>query len=237
MYRKITILWCALISISVNAANLPDFPFVISNGWINEDVTPDEAEIHIYVLSFSKTSKGALSTVNQTSDKIIELLKKYSISIDQLEATDVEKNIERRRDKDHNPLEILGYEVSRKITIHLQNLKNYSELMSDLVSIDNISEVSTDFDVSNREVIESKLIAKASEDAKNKADNMAKSLGASIDSVYAISQYSDFEEALTTFRARSYSVIAGGKEQTTTMFVPKSIEISLSIYVMFKLKN
>lgn len=137
-------------------------------------------------------------------------------------------------------MEILGYEVSRSLTIELQDLSKYSELISDIVAIDNVSGVRTEFDVKNRKDIERELINVASKDAQNKAEQMAESLETKIHSVYAISQNSNFGSFFATFGARSEQIMAdmaySPNRARVAMFVPKKITISQGINVVFEIK-
>jgi len=125
--------------------------------------------------------------------------------------------------------------------LKLTDLSYYSEIMNDLVSIDNVSGMHTQFDVSSRKKIESKLIQTASKNAQDKAAKMAHGLNSKIHSVYAISQASNFDGFFATFGASSYSErvmhararrIAGN----VAMFIPESINISQNINVVFRLK-
>ena len=240
MLRIIASLIFLLSTISSNAANLPDFPFVVSTGEAKQEVKPDIATISINVLAFNKDSTQALELANLASKGVIELLKKYDISTNQLEAGDIQKSTTRQRDKNYVSTDILGYEVSRNIKLKLIDLSYYSELMNDLVSIDNLSGMQTQFDVSNRKEIESQLIQTASKDAKDKAGKMARGLDSKIHSVYAISQASNFDGFFATFGASSYSQAEiqalYRSVRSVALFIPESIEISQHINVVFRLK-
>jgi len=239
---KYIILFTFLIFTTItNASNLPDFPFVVSTGIAKQDVKPDIATININVLAFDKDSIKSLDLANIASKGVIDLLTKYKINIKQLEAGDIQKSTKRNRDKDYNQLEILGYEVSRNIKLKLTDLSYYSELMNDLVSIDNVSGMNTQFDVSSRKKIESKLIKAASKNAQDKATKMAHGLNSKIHSVYAISQASNFDGFFATFGASSYSpesayAMRQRMARNVAMFIPESINISQNINVVFRLK-
>lgn len=240
MFKILTSLIFLAFTIACNAANLPDFPFVVSTGMAKQDVKPDIATININLLAFDKESIKALQSANIASKGVIDLLKKYSINVKQLEAGDIQKSTTRHRDKDYNTSGILGYEVSRNMTLKLVELSYYSELMNDLISINNVSGMQTQFDVSSRKEIESKLIQTASQDAKDKATKMALGLGTKIHSVYAISQASNFDDFFATFGASSHSERAlyamRSRMTNIALFIPESINISQHINVVFRIK-
>jgi len=229
----------ALFSLNTIAANLPNFPFVVSKGSAEKKVMPDKATVHISFLSFSEESGVALDNLNSSSEKLFSLLEKYKIDLKNLDARDIRKDTKRKKDRDYNRLEILGYEVSRSMTLNLKDLKTYPSLMNDLIAIENLSSISTVFDTVNRVQFEADLMNEAGADARSRADLMAKSLGAKVQSVYAISQESDFGSFFATFGAPEVSAFyerEGGGSSRTRMLVPEHIYISQSINVVFRIK-
>lgn len=228
-------------SFNVFAEALPDFPFVIANGEAEIEVKPDEATIQLSITAFEKESDLALKTLNLTTTEVTELVKKYKINTDQIEATDITKSVKRRRDGQFNNLEVLGYEVSRSLTIKLKGISKYSELMSDIIVINNVSNARASFDISKRKDVEANLVNMASKDASDKAKNLAKSLGSSIDSIYAISQTSNFNSLMPSFGAGGGSLAMQDRafrseSYRTVMFAPKTIKIAQGVNVVYRLK-
>ncbi len=238
MIRKFVILIMLSITNILYAGDLPDFPFVVSVGVAEQDVKPDIATITINVLAFNKESSKALETANIASEKIIKLFSKYDIDIKQLEAGNIQKSTKRQKNNNYKQLEILGYEVSRNLTLNLIDLSNYSELTNELVSINNTSGMDTQFDSSNRKQVESELIQIASINAKDKAKKMANSLGNKIHSVYAISQTTDFNDVFGALGTLSLPRALNFEMSSLKMqlFIPDSINISQRINVVFRLK-
>jgi len=120
------------------SANLPNFPFVVSAGHAEQKVKPNEAVIRIRLVAFERESKNALEKVTKASNEVTNVLKKYSIDLNQLEASNLEKSTTRERGKNYKDLEVLGYEVARSLTLKISKLDRYSGLMNDVVAIDNI---------------------------------------------------------------------------------------------------
>ena len=236
MYRIIFTLLLIISSPIVFSANLPDFPFVVSVGKAEREVKPDIATVSLGIMSFEKKSDISSEKVGAATDSVLKVLQSYGISSKAVEATDIAKSTLRKRDSEYNNLEIIGYEVSRSLTIELKDLAKYSELISDIVAIDNVSSVRTAFDATNRKDIERELVEVASKDALNKAEQMAESLETKIHSVYAISQNSDFGSFFATFGARSADIAYARNRARVAIFVPKKITISQGINVVFKIK-
>ena len=235
---------CLLISLftpSVFSESLPDFPFVIATGEAEIEVKPDIAMIQLSIMAFEKESDLALKTLNITTTEVTKAVQKYKIDTDQIEATDIEKSVKRRRDGQYNNLEILGYEVSRSLTIKLKDLSKYSELMSDIVVINNVSNARASFELSNRKEVEANLVNMASRDANKKAKRLAESLGSKVDSIYAISQTSTFDSLMPTFGAGQgrpvmYDRSFRSESYSTVMFAPKTIKIIQGVNVVYRIK-
>lgn len=240
MYKISGFFFMALFCHFAYSANLPDFPFVVSVGRAEQEVKPDMVTVSLEIMAFEKESDVSRDKVNEATNRILKILKEYGASSEAIEATDIKKSTKRKRDSEYNSLDILGYEISRSLTIELKNLSSYSELISDIVSVNNVSGVRANFDVSNRKQIERELIELASEDASSKAEQMARSLGAKIHSVYAISQSSDFGAFFATFGARSEEVMADFSalhRRPIAMFAPKNITIRQGINVVFRINK
>lgn len=240
VFRLSMFFFSSLITSLSLAAELPDFPFVSATGQAEREVVPDIATVQLRIMSFDKSSDAALKTVNLATTAVTDTLLKYKVELNNIEASDIDKSAIRKRDPEFNNLQILGYEVSRSMTIKLDKLAHYSDLMSDIIVINHVSGINASFDVSNREQLEAELIQEASQNAKARAEHMAKGLDVKIHSVFAIAQNSDFAFGNTGFGPRNEKFMAmrefGGGEYRTAVFAPKSINVSQNINVIFKIK-
>lgn len=221
------------------AADLPTFPFVVANGKAEREVAPDIANININLLTFAKESSAALDALNLTSKAVFKVLKKYNISEKHIEASDIRKNTQRQRDRNYNQQEILGYETSRTMTVSLNGLNNYPKIMNDLIAIENLSGLNTQFDTKNREKIEKELMRSAGKSARNEANLMALGLDASINSVFAVSQDANFINFFATFKPQQGTMMmaerSGSGSRDFLMLAPEFITLEKSIHVIFKL--
>lgn len=234
----VLILSC-LISCGAIAADLPNFPFVVANGSAEKKIKPDMATVNLTIMAFEKESDQALKVVNLTTTQVSDIVTKFGVRKENIEATDINKSTTRRRDPEFNALDILGYEVTRSMTIKLDNLAQYPEIMGNLIATNNVSGVRADFDISNRKAVEAELIAEAGADAREKATAMANGLGSKIQSVFAISQVSSFGDFVADFgagsaRTMAFKTSAGSYE--TIMFAPETITVGQTINVMFRIK-
>lgn len=246
MKKPIAIL-TALLSLSflAQADDPPDFPFILANGEAAIDVKPDRAKISFTIVEFDKDPKLATTAVSQRGGEIIKAAAEYGVAKDQITSTAIQKEVRRARDQNYAALDIQGYEVSQNFTIELKDTSRYSALADKLLTLKNVANLNTEFDVSNRDEITSKLVETACRNAKKKANDLAAGLDVKLGQPFAVTQDSDFSSLTAAFWA------SGGREPIATgfaksemrssdssnMFVPKSINIRKQVNVVYKIDH
>lgn len=235
---KYLLIVIAVFSLATTQASpLPDFPFVTVSETVTKKVVPDRAVVSFSITTFAQTSEPAKATMVDTMNQVVALAKEMGIDANDITAYDIDKQTKRKKDDDYNELEILGYEFSRFVNFELKNLDRYSELMDKLLDTDHVAGIETKFDTSKRMEIEAELIAEAAEKARSKAALMAKGLGVKLGSVYAFNEGGSFRSFFNTFGlADSYSVGSMVTGSRITMLIPKYIEISNDINVIYKIE-
>jgi uncharacterized protein YggE len=239
MNKLVVLILSCCMAFGAVAADLPNFPFVVANGSAQKKIKPDLATVHLTITAFDKDSDQALKIVNLTTTQVSEIVTRHGVRKENIEATDINKSTTRRRDPEFNALEILGYEVTRSMTIKIDNLAQYPEIMGNLIATNHVSGVRAEFDMTNRKTVEAELIAEAGADAREKAAAMASGLGCKIQSVFAISQVSSFGDFAAGFgggamRSVAFKTAEGSYE--TVMFAPETITVEQTVNVMFRIK-
>ena len=210
----------------------PDFPHVMVSGQAKILVAPDIATIEFEVLAFGQSSSGALKQMQTQVLLALEVLESGDIPAEAITAYAVEKKVERAR-QGGNQLEILGYFVSRRFSVDLDDLSSFNELITALIQIDNLTMEYATFDVADRQAIKSELTSQAAENARLNAEIMAGGVGAKVRSVFSVyvDQYSSGSGGFHLF---SDGEAAG---VPTTIFKPATIEISETLQVIFRIDN
>ncbi|WP_165385610.1 SIMPL domain-containing protein [Pseudoalteromonas phenolica] len=237
---RILILICSLVlSATVTSSPIPDFPFITVTGESSRKVAPDTAVINLEAIAFSKNSTEAFGDLNKATSNIITVLKNYKVTTDKITTHQLRKDTKRAREKNgYNQLDILGYELTQVFEIRLDSIENYTAIADELSKMDNVKNIRSEFDVTNREDIEIELIGLAGENAKMKAKKMALGLGVKIDTVFAINDSGSYKSFFATFGLDSERAISFGMPPVeNSFFVPKHIKISKNINVLYKLKN
>jgi uncharacterized protein YggE len=237
----------ALLSFNASASEMPDFPFVFADGEAKTEVPPDMAIVSFSVQEFNKDSAAALAVVKERSRELITFFAENKIAPKDIVAYQIDKWPVRKRGENYSELEISGYRVSRRVVVTLRDLKQYEKLYDKLLSLNNVGRISASFDRSDREKIEEELVAKACQNARDRAELMAKGSGVQLGNVFAISQL-DFRSLTTHFavsaemraEGRILSLSGEGVEATSTdkfVFVPSTITFENTVKVIFRLKE
>lgn len=232
-----------LISITCSSAlasDLPTFPFVSVVGKAEQKIAPDRVNISLQSLVFDASSEAAMTKNTNTMTNVFSILRRFEISEDSIEASDVRKREKRAKNDDYQSLNILGYEVSRSLSFQLRDLSRYSDLVNELNAIDFVMDVSSQFDTAERETIEKQLLHDASRESRQKAEILAAGLDAKIASVFGISQDRDFSYGVARFRYRQSGMQAmmadSSRTGTMSLFIPKSITLTQTLNVLYRLK-
>lgn len=118
--------------------------------------------------------------------------------------------------------------------------------MDELILVGNIGRINANFDTRNRKEITRNLVKQAGEDAKQKANDLADAMSVSLKSVYAINQDTSYEHFFAKFGLQE-KIRSGGiahmmlhsptqSNDSLNMMIPKSITLSKTISVVYKIK-
>lgn len=227
-------------SVTLQAETLPGFPFVTTTGKAEVKVAPDTVTVNFQVMAFNKRAEQAMDTVAERGAEVVALAQKHGLEHQQIESYAIDKQVRRNREGSHGNLEILGYQVTQRFTLEVNSLATYEKLMNQLMRMDNTNGLNASFDVSNREQLVTDLVAQAGADARRRADNLAAGLGASIQSVYAITEDAGFNQSVARFgvSAENYGRLSTAADQSRSfdLFAPETITLSKRISVIFTLK-
>lgn len=142
--------------------------------------------------------------------------------------------------EDRVDMEIVGYHLSRRLEVELLDISKFAELIADLAKLDNVSSLNADFDVTNRDSIELKLMNEAGADARRNAENMVHGMSRTVGAVYSVSESSiHSSSARYALGVRSdypMARIGMAPAYQETVFEPSTIELRQSIHVMFELR-
>ncbi len=222
-------------------ANTPDFPFLTVTGEAELNIAPDKATLTFSLLAVDEKADKALTTVTNRSVEIVKYLTSKKIKKKEIESYQITKNAIRERGQNYNELQIKGYEVTQNFKITLNDLEQFTAILEKLLSLQNVEHINTQFDVKDRKSFEEKLVIKAGNDAYERASRLAKSVGAKIESVYAINDQQSYSDYVTRFNLNdNYSNVAmrmseGKVGARGEFFIPQEITVNRQVHVIYKI--
>jgi len=130
---------------------------------------------------------------------------------------------------------LVGYEMTRNITIALRDLKQFDNLLSAMIE-SGVNEVrQIEFQTANEDALRAEARQKAVQDAREKAEAIARQLGAKLGrAVLAQERDRHYESDIV---ATSYPAEAPPKETASATMAPGMITLSSSVDLTFELKR
>ncbi|MCE2571015.1 SIMPL domain-containing protein [Motilimonas eburnea] len=198
---RLAIFSCLLFSCSVIAAATPEQPHVITSGFAQVKVSPDMAVIEVSAEVVDKDALNAKQQLDKrVNDFIVSATKELNIAQPNIVAQTLYTHPEYEYRKDDKPL-LVGYKASRQLTISLMDLDKLSQLL-DLILANHLQQVNNiRFEIQDSADLQLKARKLAIEDAKSKAQMLAKSFDAELGAIYQISYLQ--RNAVPIVRAKS----------------------------------
>jgi uncharacterized protein YggE len=234
--KRLIQLLLALVTISAAASPIPEFPFIAVQGKASSEVPPDNATITFTVLVHGTDSDSATKQVNDTLKQVTDAILAMAVPKGALTAADLGKRAVRERGNNYQDLKILGYDVSRDVKVKIEDLGRYTSVIQLIMKTDNITSVSSTFDTVKRNDVEAELVGKACADAKRKALQMSKGVGARLGSVFAVSDrdFTSLDERFG-FGYPASTLGSGSVDDDVPIFVPAKIDIHAYVEVLYRL--
>ena len=231
------------IATATYAASIPDFPFVFARGEASVEVAPDTATMTFNIKAFDKESSNAVAEVRSRSVEVINFLGKQGFGKGTLVSYELDKSVVRER-KNYQDLNILGYEVTRRFKLTIDDLSKYEKVAKTLFKTDGVINIETIFGRKDQKKIEGELLALACADARRYATSMAKGFERELGNVHCISK-SNFGNIGIVFGLGADSYNSGGvmaccmqdPDNDDFLFIPSTITFRNSVAVIFKLKE
>jgi uncharacterized protein YggE len=226
----IGILMICFVSFS-SASDLPEFPFVTVKGESSKQVEPNVVEISFILFAENKSANLGYNELANASKEVLDSILAMNIKPQDVVAYDVDKS--QRTDRETKTSYFL---LTQRVKVTAYDIGLYKSLSKELLQHQNVRDINSRFDVLERDMIEIELIKLAASQARSKANIMAEGLGVKIDSVFAFNDTGSFQSFFATFGLSDdsrYSALS--MSERVAVFVPKTIEISKSVNVIYRL--
>ena len=177
-----------LVCVSLaHASPLPEYPFVKSEGKAEIWLAPDLGEINFDVVVQDESSAKATAHLEQVSTELLGRFSAHAVVAADIEASDLSKKpVELSTQKGGQIA--FAFALKRHFQVHVRDLKQWPEIMDALLARDSIESFSVSFDRTDREQVESKLVAEAGASARKQGNELALAFGRHRGPAMAIAQ-------------------------------------------------
>ena len=202
-----------------------------SSGTATIKSMPDEASIYVNIETLKSSAEESKNENSKISDKILDEL--YNLGIDKKSIETSSYNIYEEFDWSENGRKSLGFKTSNILKVKLTDFDLIGKVVDAAVNSGATGINNIDFELSEdkQKEIKKETLAKASQDAREKAEAIVNGLGASIKRIVSVSD--------TSYDYRPYPLFARGGtvtlEQAKTDIMPRELEVTANVNVVFEI--
>jgi uncharacterized protein len=231
--RALALLAVLVIGLPATPA-LADAPgSVTASGEGRIEVAPDIAWLHFGVSARQATVAAARDEVARGVARLIALARDAGLQEEQISTAALSVSPEFDWDPQTRERRLLGYVVSRQVTLKLTDLDRLGELTEQALGLGVTDASPASFDSSRRAELETEALVTAVRDARRKAEAMAGALGVGLGAVQRISAVTGGPSPQPMLRMAMAEADTGGAET----YRPGLIRVTASVTVRFTLES
>ena len=228
---------CLMTSFVVLAQEKNQIPLINVSGQAEINVKPDQAVMSLRVVTLDKDINKATDLNDDRVKKTISLAKKYDITPENIQTSYINIDEQYSDYSDSKPRVFLGYQMTKKIVLTINNLNKIEDFLSDVIKagvnrIDGLQYKTTQLRKYKDQARAMAMIA-----AKEKATAMAGEIGQSIGKAFLIAEeVQQGSSYLNNLYINNSSTSDGNYSDSESSFAPGQISITARVLVSFELK-
>lgn len=223
---------CFLVGTSVTGAEATQPQGVIVEGSSSIEKMPDQTKIQFTIHTTGKTSEEAQSKNAMISSQIYQNFLAGGIPRNSWKT--VQMNLSPLYDYNNSKEKLIGYQMTHRVLVTVDGTTNARGLIR-LIAESGVGSIeSVQFGLKNPQEAENEALAKAVEDARNRAQVMAVSAGEQIKNVRLINQVTTFLGNETRYRG-SLAVTDETGEVFEELFWVGPIVVRAQVQIQFNL--
>lgn len=221
----------AICSAQAEPSSLPTHPFVSTSGKAQLWMRPDIGEVKFEAGAQDPSAETAASQLQQLSAGAMQLLAEHGVQQADIEAYEVEKKTVPMGEQQPP-----AYSMGRLFHARVRDLAQWPALMAKLVEMDHITSISSTFDRTDGDDINTQLMAAAADDARSKGASLAKAFGRKLGPVMAIARGPLDQVGAPDIEQQPGREARGSAPQSGSYAVPDSIPYSQTVNAIFVLR-
>lgn len=185
MWRPLLTLSALVVSAPLLAIDVPQAPHLVVSGYAEQKTEPDMLTLNVAVSALDKQGLKAKQQVDTKVAAFFSQLEGLGIKRSDVEAGNLMVSPEYQYGE-NNKTVLLGYRAQRQLAVKLYQLDKLSPLMDTALKagLESVSQI--EYGLKSPQVIKEQARLNAVEDAKTKAESLAKAFGMKLGKVYSV---------------------------------------------------
>ncbi|MUG30963.1 DUF541 domain-containing protein [Aeromonas salmonicida] len=234
MWRSLLTLSALVVSAPLFALEVPQAPHLVVSGYAEQKAEPDMLTLNVAVTALEKQGIKAKQQVDSKVAAFFGQLEGLGIKRSDVEAGNLVISPEYQYPQNKKP-ELVGYRAQRQLAVKLYQLDKLSGLMDTALKagLESVSQI--EYGLKSPQIIKEQARIGAVEDAKNKAESLAKAFGMKLGKVYSV-EYRNNTPMPIYSRALKAAVMAPAADMMENSYQQQQISITDNVEAVFLLE-
>lgn len=234
MLRSLLTLSALVVSAPLFALEVPQAPHLVVSGYAEQKAEPDMLTLNVAVTALEKQGIKAKQQVDSKVAAFFGQLEGLGIKRSDVEAGNLVISPEYQYPQNKKP-ELVGYRAQRQLAVKLYQLDKLSELMDTALKagLESVSQI--EYGLKSPQIIKEQARIGAVEDAKNKAESLAKAFGMKLGKVYSV-EYRNNTPMPIYSRALKAAAMAPAADMMENSYQQQQISITDNVEAVFLLE-
>ncbi|HAU4860154.1 hypothetical protein B5717_14515 [Aeromonas hydrophila] len=234
MWRPLLTLSALVISAPLFALEVPQAPHLVVSGYAEQKAEPDMLTLNVSVTALEKQGIKAKQQVDGKVAAFFGQLEGLGIKRSDVEAGNLVISPEYQYPQNKKP-ELVGYRAQRQLAVKLYQLDKLSELMDTALKagLESVSQI--EYGLKAPQTIKEQARLGAVEDAKTKAESLAKAFGMKLGKVYSV-EYRNNSPMPIYSRALKAAAMTPAADMMENSYQQQQITITDNVEAVFLLE-
>lgn len=234
MWRPLLTLSALVVSAPLFAIEVPQAPHLVVSGYAEQKAEPDMLTLNVSVTALEKQGIKAKQQVDGKVAAFFGQLEGLGIKRTDVEAGNLVISPEYQYSQNKKP-ELVGYRAQRQLAVKLYQLDKLSELMDTALKagLESVSQI--EYGLKTPQAMKEQARLGAVEDARSKAESLAKAFGMKLGKVYSV-EYRNNTPMPIYSRALKAAAMSPAADMMENSYQQQQISITDNVEAVFLLE-
>ncbi|HEB4980810.1 SIMPL domain-containing protein [Aeromonas dhakensis] len=234
MWRPLLTLSALVVSAPLFAIEVPQAPHLVVSGYAEQKAEPDMLTLNVSVTALERQGIKAKQQVDGKVAAFFGQLEGLGIKRTDVEAGNLVISPEYQYPQNKKP-ELVGYRAQRQLAVKLYQLDKLSELMDTALKagLESVSQI--EYGLKTPQAMKEQARLGAVEDARSKAESLAKAFGMKLGKVYSV-EYRNNTPMPIYSRALKAAAMSPAADMMENSYQQQQISITDNVEAVFLLE-